>query len=308
VTRFPDPERGPAPPSLSDNELDELLGAYALHAVEAEERVLVEEYLQRSPRARAEVNELTEAAAWLGNSSGDRPRDLWSQIADRLEQPPEADAATRNTSNTTGNVVALPLRKRSPLVTRTLAAAAAVVLAGLSTQMYRQTRTIDNQRQQLATKDELLTTEQQRTASMLRQTVTVQNSLKEKNRELTAKIAQTLIAAETYQPRLAKLRRSPGTHSSMLVSNGLTVAEVFVGADGDGFVLGLNLPPLPKDQTYQLWGVKGTTVLSLGVLGPNPTTVPIAANGSWTKLVLTAETYPGVATSTQPAVAVGDVS
>ena len=52
--------------STDDAMLDQLLGAYALDAVDADEAVAVEEYLERTPRAADEVARLRNAAAWTG--------------------------------------------------------------------------------------------------------------------------------------------------------------------------------------------------------------------------------------------------
>jgi uncharacterized protein (TIGR03083 family) len=52
--------------STDDTMLDELLGAYALDAVDADEAVAVEEYLARAPHAAHEVARLRNAAAWIG--------------------------------------------------------------------------------------------------------------------------------------------------------------------------------------------------------------------------------------------------
>jgi uncharacterized protein (TIGR03083 family) len=52
--------------STDDTMLDELLGAYALDAVDADEAVAVEEYLERAPHAVHEVARLRNAAAWIG--------------------------------------------------------------------------------------------------------------------------------------------------------------------------------------------------------------------------------------------------
>ena len=52
--------------STDDTMLDELLGAYALDAVDADEAVAVEEYLERAPHAADEVARLRNAAAWIG--------------------------------------------------------------------------------------------------------------------------------------------------------------------------------------------------------------------------------------------------
>jgi len=52
--------------STDDTMLDELLGAYALDAVDTDEAVAVEEYLERAPGAAHEVARLRNAAAWIG--------------------------------------------------------------------------------------------------------------------------------------------------------------------------------------------------------------------------------------------------
>jgi uncharacterized protein (TIGR03083 family) len=52
--------------SADDTMLDELLGAYALDAVDADEAVAVEAYLERVPDAAHEVARLRNAAAWIG--------------------------------------------------------------------------------------------------------------------------------------------------------------------------------------------------------------------------------------------------
>jgi uncharacterized protein (TIGR03083 family) len=54
--------------STDDTMLDELLGAYALDAVDADEAVAVEAYLERTPQAAQEVARLRKAAAWIGAS------------------------------------------------------------------------------------------------------------------------------------------------------------------------------------------------------------------------------------------------
>jgi uncharacterized protein (TIGR03083 family) len=52
--------------TTDDTTLDELLGAYALDAVEPAEAAAVEEYVERAPHAANEVARLRNAAAWIG--------------------------------------------------------------------------------------------------------------------------------------------------------------------------------------------------------------------------------------------------
>ena len=70
-------------------ELDELLGAYALDALDDADRRRVEDYLEVSPRAAAEVQAHREVATMLAFTGMDAPDDLWGRIADEIaEQAP----------------------------------------------------------------------------------------------------------------------------------------------------------------------------------------------------------------------------
>jgi len=70
-------------------ELDELLGAYALDAVDDDERRRVDDYLEINPRASAEVQAHREVATMLAFTGMDAPDDLWSRISDEIgEQAP----------------------------------------------------------------------------------------------------------------------------------------------------------------------------------------------------------------------------
>jgi anti-sigma factor RsiW len=68
-----------------ESELDSLLGAYALDAVDELERVRVERYIASSPRARAEVDEHLQVAMMLGNSAGPAPLALWDRIDQKIQ-------------------------------------------------------------------------------------------------------------------------------------------------------------------------------------------------------------------------------
>ena len=129
-----------------------------------------------------------------------------------------------------------------------------------------------------------------------------------------------LAAASNRDVRLENLLSAPLTKTVTLTSvSGAVLARVVVGVDGKGYLLGGSLPPLPKGHTYQLWGVHDpkasgesaakSTVLSLGVFGQNPESVAFAADSTdpWQTFVLTDEQSPGVVSSTQPAIAAGNV-
>jgi anti-sigma-K factor RskA len=79
-------------------ELDSLLGAYALDALDATDRARVEAYLERDAAARAEVDEMRETAASLAllpDTPVEAPPEVWTRIHDAIaydepERAPEA--------------------------------------------------------------------------------------------------------------------------------------------------------------------------------------------------------------------------
>jgi anti-sigma-K factor RskA len=83
-----DPRHPPEPGRPADTgqprDVESLLGAYALDALEPDERALVERYIAQHPRARAEVDELRETAAILAAApvaGTSAPPELWTRIA-----------------------------------------------------------------------------------------------------------------------------------------------------------------------------------------------------------------------------------
>ncbi|MGO1184285.1 MAG: anti-sigma factor domain-containing protein [Micrococcaceae bacterium] len=118
----------------------ELLGAWAVDAVDPEERALVERVLARDPELRAEADELQRVTAKLAASLAvEPPESLREAVLARIatDQSGAADqASTPEQSSETGTVV--PLRRRRPWIpaVAAAAAAAAVVVAvtwGIST-------------------------------------------------------------------------------------------------------------------------------------------------------------------------------
>ncbi|MEY2420182.1 MAG: hypothetical protein QOI95_249 [Acidimicrobiaceae bacterium] len=73
---------------MTHSDLQELLGAYAIDAVDADEAAAVDAHLLECPRCRAEVTELREMAALLAHSGADAPEGVWDRIASSLTEPP----------------------------------------------------------------------------------------------------------------------------------------------------------------------------------------------------------------------------
>lgn len=73
---------------LMPRELEELLGAYALDAVDGDERDQIEAWLARSPDAREELAALRETAALLTHPAAEAPPGVWARIEEALTEPP----------------------------------------------------------------------------------------------------------------------------------------------------------------------------------------------------------------------------
>lgn len=226
---------------MNHEEVSELLGVYALDAVETEEAIAIEDHLRDCARCRAEVADHRETAALLAHASTDAPPALWDRIASSIEAPAEVVPMAPRLS-------ARRLHARRVPVSALLGAAAALVIAVLGIQVRNQSERIDDMSAALA----------------------------------TAPVAD-----------VRELSTGDGQH-----------LPVVLRTDGQGQLQADRLPALPAGKTYQLWGVAGETVVSLGVLGPDPDVVTFVVEG-YSALAITEEQAPGVVQSKNQPVASG---
>ena len=119
---------------MNHTELQELLGAYALDAVDADEAEAIELHLRECPRCRAEVAEHRETAAFLASAGSPAPDGVWDRIAAELDEPPP--------ELTLGRIVPMqkPVR-RWPFTATTAVAAALALLLGVV--VVRQSQRLD---------------------------------------------------------------------------------------------------------------------------------------------------------------------
>jgi anti-sigma-K factor RskA len=127
----------PGDPNATD-ELDSLLGAYALDALDDSDRARVDSYLERDADARAEVDELRETAASLAlmpASSLDAPPELWDRIAGAIADERERDARTATRTRVDELAARRARRTRLTWIRPAAAAAAVIVLVALGAQV-----------------------------------------------------------------------------------------------------------------------------------------------------------------------------
>ena len=119
---------------MTEEEIESLLGAYALDAVDDDERAEVEAHLATCPRCRAEVAAHREVAALMANSGVTAPEGLWDRIAEGLS--PELPASAPDAADLLAHLPRPPRlegrHRRAFVGVMALAAAVTLVVALLS--------------------------------------------------------------------------------------------------------------------------------------------------------------------------------
>ncbi len=254
---------------MSHEEASNLLGAYALDAVDGDEFTELEAHLDTCPRCRAELDSLRDVAAAMGNSVESPPEGLWSQIALRLperqggDEPPPMPQLTSEARSPFRTPRPAPTPRRRVMVTAlgAIAVAAAAVAVVLGIGLVRADNNISNMQA----------------------------------------AGPTSLSAALHTPghRLITLHSSSHTQ----------LAQVVVTPSGQGFLVSSNLPALGHGETYQLWGIVGHNPISLGLLGSAPRSAAFTVAGSArpTTFGVTAEPAGGSIVPTATMVATGAV-
>ena len=237
----------------------ELLGAFVLHAVDADEAEMVERHLEECHRCQAEVDELREVAASVGSSPEPPSGALWDRIAAQLGSAPAAGGPSASVVD----------RAAGEAVSRARPRDEAVVLPGpdrLGARMRRAQRS--GGRRAGRPGAWALAVGGAAAACVAAAAVfgVGWSNANDRASELRAALAQ-------QGPRAAvqSALGSPGRRLVDLRSTaGAQLAEVVVQRNGAGFVVSSSMPALPTDETYQLWAEIGGRPISLGLLGPKP--------------------------------------
>jgi Anti-sigma-K factor rskA len=268
------------------------LGAYALNAIDADERVMIDAYLERSPRAAGEVADHLYVAAALAGSISESPAPSFDRISAAIDaagpvvrsRPTAAQAATMlAATDTATEAQVIPLRRRGRSVSTWLAATAAAVAIGA----------LGFQNIQTGNK---LETSKSNLAIQAKEKETLANQLQASQQE-----AQSALSVQ-------RVASSPGARVASLTHNSQPIGRVLLDKDGRGFLELNGGQALEDGKAYQLWGVQDKKVISLGVMQSGVSAMPLSAAGEWSQFVLTVESLPGVVASEGPAVAEGTFS
>ena len=259
--------------STTHREIQELLGAFALDAVDPTEAVVIETHLATCPRCRDEVREHREVASLLAYAGTSAPEGMWDRLAATLEGAPPAPAtpALLMRGRQSASATYEPPRRRGARIAK-LAAAAALVAAlgagGLQVQ-----RTLSSQDDQIDSVAQALTGDASRA-------------------RLLGEAAAAALAEGARQVHLVTPDRQP-------------IADAVILASGDGYLLDKGAPGLPEDRTYQLWAVTGGQKLSLGLPGRDIDVLAFKVPENTDALALTVERAPGAVTPQNQAVGYG---
>lgn len=264
------------------DEYSEVLGAYALDAVDPVEREAIERHLLSCPRCRAEVAEHREVAAFLAQPGGAAPDGVWDRIVSELSPP--APPMRMQLTPAPGQRTAEPApvapvrsldearagRERSKTMLAFLAAAACIV-ALLGVVAVGQTNRLN----------------------------TLEDAMRDQSVE---RMANDAVANAEVAVRL---------------EGDAGGGEAVVRASGEGYLILDGMPSPADGDVYQLWGKVDETILSLGTFGDasrtddGRTIVPFTVDPSRLDdlelFAVTQERAPGVVSSEQQPILAGTV-
>lgn len=246
----------------------ELLGVYAVDALDEQEASGVEAHVKCCPRCSQEVDAHRETVALLAAAGGPAPEGVWGRIAAAISGD-TAPAATRLAPRLMATI-RRPAPRRAgwprPVYAAGLAAAAAVAaVIGVQTSRVDQLNRRVNQ----------LTVAAQQTGGFQG------------------------VAAALVDP---SARRYTLDSTS---SAGQPLGHLLVLPSGASYLVGSRLPPISSASTYQLWSLIDGRAVSVGLLGDHPATVAFAIDPTVTTnaYLITVEPAGGVVTPTTAPVA-----
>lgn len=316
----------PEPISLPHNEKDdqpmpadiqETLGLYALGALADDEREQVEQLLEHSPEARAQLADHYAAVEELGTMAFEAaPDHVWHGIRKKIH---EGDPAASRTRSQDAPQTAAP-SPRAGWVLTVAAAALAVVLgigamvqtqrvADLNERIAAQEREADSLATEIATREVQIGALNDTLAVQAQQADQLGGALAERDARI-----DELQAALAMDPLAVAAQRADAEPDTLRI--GLAAPEVgapqmtvVINHDGRGYVTHSQLDPLDPERTYQLWAVMGDgRVVSAAVLGPEPGAATFAVDlENLEALAVTEEIRGGVVASQNDAVLVGEV-
>lgn len=270
------------PHPLPDPELESLLGAFALDALDPDEHDRMSRYVEEHPDARRALTRFEDVLAALASAdAAEPPPQLWARVEARLrplhEMRPGHEPRSQAGAPTPEDPPSAPVAPAAPV-----APSAVESLAEAAGR--RRARVVRLRDALLAAAAAVLLVAAAGFA--------VGRSAGGDGPPSVQELAAAVAADPTH--RLAVLEGTAGT------------AQLLVDGEGRGYLRGDGLAALDEGQTYQLWSLDGDTPVSLAVLGSRPGTVAVPS-GTVRTVAVSVEPAGGSASPTLPPVAVGEV-
>jgi len=253
---------------LSHVEVVDLLGAYALDALEGDERAAVDFHAHQCRSCMDEIIDHREVAGLLTPGWAKPPEGLWGKIAAALEEvPPPLNLAPVIAMKPGADVSSTALPRRRNVAT---GIAATIAIAAVTVVGFLGFRVADDNR------------------------VLGKLAIGQHGEEL-----QRSVNAALAEPQARKV--------SLRSEDGARAAEAVVLNDGTGYLVRSNLPALSADKTYQLWALVGTSRISVGVLGAEARLSSFKMDGNVWALAITEESAGGVESTKKSPVVLGRI-
>jgi anti-sigma factor RsiW len=269
--------------NFTHQDIQDLLGAFALDAVDDEERDVIEAHLAGCPRCRAEVEGHRETAALLAHSGERAPEGVWDRIATALDESPPALDLTRIVP---GQETAEPPEQADELAERRAGRAAPrSIPRSISLGVAAATMAI---------------------AAAVALFLGVALGRNDNGRlERLEALAQDMEKAVVSNAAYAALNDPANEQIRLVSADGTASAQLVRRPDGTGYLVPGTLAPLPAGRVYQLWAVRSDAKISLGVLGSVPEVAAFRMMGPVAAFAVTEEVAGGVAASQNQPVVVG---
>ncbi len=264
---------------ITHEEVSELLGAFALDAVEPDEAIRIEAHLEACPRCRDELRNHREVVGLLSYSGQEAPPGLWDRVVEgvRREESKSSIPLTgahpvvigqSDPGALSGRMARRSIGGRGLVPTISLVAAAAVVLVALlGVQVVRLQHRIDHVSGQVVA--------------------------------LGDQPTMAVVEAALAEPGARRVALRP-------MAGGPVSLDAVILPNGNGYLYKSDLAPLAPTLTYQLWGVVGRERISYGLIGSDPAPVTAFRVGSPAQaLAVTVEVAGGVVVTSHPPVADG---
>jgi hypothetical protein len=225
---------------MNHDEANELLAVAALHAVDAETLAQVEEHAASCPRCQSELDANRAVAAAIGNSVEELPEGLWTNISSQLWERKGDNAVMPPLAIGDTSADVVSISGARRVRRRALVGAVALAAAASIVALAIGLAGAESHANNL------------------------QSALQSANRSA---VQRALVAPGHQLVRLTD-------------PSNAQLAEFVMLPNGTGYLVTSTMPALPRNETYQLWGIVKGSPVSIGVMGSKPRHVTFTMDSS----------------------------